>query len=288
MPAIERYVVPRSLAEAAELLRGGEATILAGGTDLMPQTRSGRAGFRPLLMNIRRIPELRGIGERDGTIRIGALTTITELMDSSLVRERLNVLWQACDHFASDQIRNAATLGGNLCNASPAGDTLVPLMVLDARVVLARKPNGSLEWRSMPLAGFFKGPGKTALAPEEILVAVEIPVPRAGFRGEFHKFGTRPALDISAISIGMGAVRDGAELRDVRVALGAVAPTPIRAPQTEAALEGRVPDGAAIQAAQNAVDAEIHPIDDVRASGWYRRELVRNILRRVIIRVSER
>lgn len=288
MPAIERYVVPRSLAEAAELLRGGEATILAGGTDLMPQTRSGRAGFRPLLMNIRRIPELRGIGERDGTIRIGALTTITELMDSPLVRERLNVLWQACDHFASDQIRNAATLGGNLCNASPAGDTLVPLMVLDARVVLARKANGTLEWRSLPLAGFFQGPGKTALAPEEILVAVEIPAPRAGFHGEFHKFGTRPALDIAAISIGVGAVCDGAKLHGVRVALGAVAPTPIRAPQAEAALEGRVPDAATIEAAQRAVDAAIQPIDDVRASGWYRRELVRNILRRVIIRVSER
>ena len=288
MAAIKRYVVPRSLAEAAELLRGGEATILAGGTDLMPQTRSGRAGFRPLLMNIRRIPELRGIGERDGTIRVGALTTITELMDSTLVRERLNVLWQACDHFASDQIRNAATLGGNLCNASPAGDTLVPLLVLDARVVLASQPNGSLEWRSLPLAGFFKGPGKTALAPEEILVAVDIPAPRAGFHGEFHKFGTRPALDISAISIGMGAVRDGAKLRGVRIALGAVAPTPIRALQAEAALEGRVPDDAAVEEAQRAADAEVQPIDDVRASGWYRRELVRNILRRVISRVSER
>ncbi|HVB47663.1 MAG TPA: xanthine dehydrogenase family protein subunit M [Burkholderiales bacterium] len=288
MPGIERYVVPHSLAEAMDLLRAGEATILAGGTDLMPQTQAGRLRFRPLLMNIQRIPELRGITQQAGVVRIGALTTISELVDSTLVRERLNILWQACDHFASDQIRNAATLGGNLCNASPAGDALVPLLVLEARVVLASKPNGALESRALPLAQFLIGPGRTARTSAELLVAVELPVPQAGFRGEFHKFGTRPALDIATISIGVGAVRKGATLHDVRVAFGAVAPTPLRAPRTEAALEGRAPDDGVIEAALRAADAEIQPIDDVRASEWYRRELVHNILRRVIARVSER
>ncbi len=287
MAAIERYAAPKSLAEAAELLRSGDATILAGGTDLMPQTQSGRMRFAPLLLNIRRIPELRGIEEREGVIRIGALTTVSELLASALVRERLAILWQACDHFASDQIRNAATVGGNLCNASPAGDMLVPLLVLEARVLLASKADGALRSRALPLAKFLTGPGRTARASSELVVAVEIPAPPPGFRGGFHKFGARPALDISTISIGVGAVREGEVLRGVRVAFGAVAPTALRAPRTEAALEGRVPDEAAVDAALAAAEAEIHPIDDVRASGWYRRELVRNILRRVIARVSE-
>lgn len=288
MAEIERFAAPKSLAEAAELMRSGEATVLAGGTDLMPQSQSGKVNFRPLLVNIRRLPELRGIDERDGSIRIGALTTMTDLLASELVRERLALLWQACDHFASDQIRNAATVGGNLCNASPAGDTLVPLLVLDARVILASKPDGALRSRALPLAEFLTGPGRTARAASELVVGVELPAPPPGYRSEFCKFGTRPALDISTISIGMGAVRDGALLRSVRIAFGSVAPTPLRAPRTAAALEARVPDDGALAAALDAAQAEIRPIDDVRASGWYRRELVANLLRRVIARVSER
>ena len=150
MAGIERYTAPRSLDEATGILRAGNVTILAGGTDLMPQTQAGRVQFQPVLMNVRRVPELQGIAEEGGVVRIGALVTITELLESALVRERLNLLWQSCDHFASDQIRNAATIGGNVCNASPAGDMLVPLLVLDAEVELASKPNGSLSRRRMP------------------------------------------------------------------------------------------------------------------------------------------
>ena len=282
MPGIERYVAPPSLEEAAEILRAGKVTIFAGGTDLMPQTQAGRAAFQPVLMNIRRIPGMSGIGRAGDMVRIGALTTITELMDSGLVRERLGILWQACDHFASDQIRNAATLGGNLCNASPAGDTLVPLLVLDARVVLAGKPNGTLETRKVPVAEFFAGPGKTTRAPFELVVAIELPLPPRRFYSAFYKLGTRPALEISGISIGLGGVREAKRLRDVRVAFGAVAPTPIRAPRTEAALEGMTLDASTIEAAVAAAAAEVHPISDVRASAWYRTEMIRNNLRRML------
>lgn len=282
MSRIERYVAPRSLEEAAGILRAGNVTMVAGGTDLMPQTQAGRATFQPVLMNIRRIADLEGIEAAGGSVRIGALTTITQLMQSALVRERLQILWQACDHFASDQIRNAATLGGNLCNASPAGDTLVPLLVLDARVVLAGKPNGALESRKVPVAGFFAGPGKTTRAPYELVVAIEIPVPPAGFHGAFYKLGTRPALDISGVAIGLGAVREGERLRNVRVAFGAVAPTPIRAPRTEAVLEGKALDDPTIEAAVATAAAEVHPISDVRASAWYRVEMIRNNLRRML------
>jgi len=230
MSTIEHYAAPHSLEEAAELLRQGNVTVLAGGTDLMPQSKSGKVRFQPVLMNIRNVAGLSGLSERGGVLRIGATTTITSLYDSDLVKSRLAVLWQACDHFASDQIRNAGTVGGNICNASPAGDTLVPLLVLNARVVLVAKPNGALTQRVVPLREFFAGPGKVRREASELLAAVEIDLPPPGFVSAFFKLGTRPALDISTISIGFGAVRDGKVLRDVRVALGAVAPTPIRAP----------------------------------------------------------
>jgi len=288
MAGIERYVAPRSLEEAAEILRAGNVTILAGGTDVMPQTQAGRMAFQPVLMNIRRIPGMSGIERADEVVRIGPLTTITELMDSALVRERFGILWQSCDHFASDQIRNAATLGGNLCNASPAGDTLVPLLVLDARVVLSSKPDGVLETRTVPVAGFFTGPGKTTRAAVELLVAIELPLPPVGFHGEFYKLGARPALDISGVSIGLGGVREGKKLRNVRVAFGAVAPTPVRAPRTEAVLEGKVLDALTIEGAARMAAAEVQPISDVRASAWYRTEMIRNNLRRMLEDASQR
>jgi len=275
--------VPRSLAEAVALLRAGNVTVVAGGTDLMPQSKTGRARFQPVLMNIQRIPELRGIGETDGCVRFGALTTVTELLNNVMVKTRFNALWQAGDHFASDQLRNAATIGGNICNASPAGDTLVPLLVFNARVVLASEANGAVTTRTLPLAAFFVGPGRTQRRPTELLTAVNVPVPPEGFVSEFHKFGTRPALDVAT---GLGAVRDGDRLRDVRVAFGAVAPTPIRAPKTEAALDGKVLS-TAIEPALAAADADIQPISDIRASAWYRRELVHNVLRRMLDHVGK-
>lgn len=282
------YAAPRTLEEAAELMRTGDVTVLAGGTDLMPQTQSGKVKFKPLLMNIRRVGELHGIRENAGNVRFGALTTVTELLQSDLVRERLGILWQACEHFASDQIRNAATIGGNVCNASPAGDTLVPLLALNASVVLVSKSSGALSERRLPIAGFFVAPGRTQLAAYELLAAVEVPLPPRGFAGEFFKFGTRPGLDISAISMALGGVREGRILRDVRVAFGAVAPTPIRGPKTEVALDGRALDDAAIESAVAAAQSDIRPISDVRASDWYRRELVGNILRRMLSNVRER
>jgi CO/xanthine dehydrogenase FAD-binding subunit len=287
MTVIERYSAPTSLDEAAGVLRAGNVTVLAGGTDLMPQTRAGRLPLRPVLMNVRRVPELRGIVDHGTVVRIGALVTITELLENALVHERLNLLWQACDHFASDQIRNAATIGGNVCNASPAGDTLPSLLALGASAVLVSMPDGALQSRRVPLDEFFLGPGRSRKAPAELLAAVEVPLPPAGFRGEFYKHGTRPGLDIATISIAFGACRDGPLLRDVRLAFGAVAPTPVRAPRTEALLEGRAFDAAAVEAAAATAAQEVHPISDVRASDWYRRELVHNMLTRVLTHAGQ-
>jgi CO/xanthine dehydrogenase FAD-binding subunit len=287
MTAIEHYLAPTSLSQALDCLQRGEATVLAGGTDLMPQSASGKLEFRPTLLNIRRVAELHGV-ERDGdAVRIGALVTVSELMRDPLVRSHFPVLVDAGDHFASDQIRNAATIGGNINNASPAGDLLVPLLVLDAEAELAGKPNGSIATRRLPLADFFVGPGRTRRAAHELLTAVRLPLPRRGQVARFYKFGTRPALDISAISIGLAAVVSDGVLTDVRVAFGAVAPTPVRAPRTEAALQGKRLDRAAIDAAAQAAHDEVRPIDDVRASAWYRRELILNMTRRMLDDVAQ-
>jgi len=285
--AVEEYWAPASLPAALEHLRGGDVTILAGGTDLMPQSHAGRVTFKRGLMNIRRVSGLHAI-ECDGHgVRIGALCTIGELLRDPLVRTHFDILAEACDHFASDQLRNAATIGGNVCNASPAGDTLPPLLVLDAEAELASKPNGSVETRRVPLADFFVGPGKTLRRPSELLCALWLPLPPAGFVGRFFKFGTRPALDIAAIAIGLGGVRSGNSLTGARVAFGAVAPVPMRAPRTEAALEGTALDEAAIARIAGVARDEVRPIDDVRASAWYRRELVFNMTRRMLDDVAQ-
>jgi len=287
MNPIEQYVAPTSLTQALECLRLSEVTVLAGGTDVMPQSQSGRLKFKPTLMNIQRVSELKGITRDGNAIRMGALATVTEIMHDALVQEFFPVLVEAGDHFASDQIRNAATLGGNINNASPAGDMLIPLLVLDADAELAAKPNGEMLVRRMPLANFFVGPGKTQRMPSELLTGVRLPLPPANHFARFFKFGARPALDISAISIGIaGARRDGV-LTQVRVAFGAVAPTPVRASRTEAALEGRPLDRATIDAAAQAAYDEVKPIDDVRASAWYRRELIRNMTRRMLDHVAQ-
>jgi len=284
---LKHYFAPTSLDQAVECLKDGEVTILAGGTDLTPQTQAGKIRIKHTLMNIRRIPQLSAITLEGKEIRIGALATITELKEHPLVRQHLPVLVEACDHFASDQIRNAGTIGGNICNASPAGDTLIPLLVLDASVELASMPEAKLYRHAMPLSTFFVGPGKTRKSLCELVTGVRIPLPAPGHVARFFKLGTRPALDISTISIGIaGTLKDGI-LSNVRVAFGAVAPTPTRAAQTEQALEGQRLDAATIDKVAAVARDEVKPIDDVRATAWYRKEMIHNITKRILSHVVQ-
>lgn len=284
MTAIERYLAPASLDDALAALAGGNATILAGGTDLMPQSNAGKVAFRPILLNIRRVPELREVRVEDGRIHMGALTTINELKDNALIAKAVPLLAEAADHFASDQVRNMGTIGGNVANASPAGDTLVPLMVLDAEVELASASGR----RSVPIAGFFTGPGRTVRRPDELITAVSVPLPRLRSVSRFVKFGTRPALDISAVSLGFAATLEGGRLADVRVAFGAVGPTPLRGRATEEVLEGAALDTVTIARAAATAQGEVKPIDDLRASAWYRRELIHNLVAKVLNDVGSR
>ncbi|MDP1648512.1 MAG: xanthine dehydrogenase family protein subunit M [Rubrivivax sp.] len=283
--AFEHYLAPASLAQAlAALAASGGATVLAGGTDLMPQLHAGRLRPAATLLNIRRVPGLDTVHAAGGTLCLGALSTVATLLTHPLVRAHAPLLRQAADHFASDQIRNAATVGGNICNASPAGDLLTPLLALDAVVELASlAADGSVTLRAMPLDGFFTAPGRTRREAHELLTAVRLPLAPPGQRARFYKTGTRPALDIATISIAFAARRDEAgRLCDVRLAFGALGPTPLRALRTEALLEGgRLDASLAAQAAACAA-SEVTPIDDVRASAWYRLELVRNMTRRML------
>ncbi len=280
---IRQYLAPTRLQEALEALaQPGGATVLAGGTDLAPQTEGGGRSYQSALLNIRRIAGLDGIDAGGTEIRIGATTTISAIRRSAALAAAAPVLVAAAERFASEQIRNAATLGGNLCNASPAGDTIPPLLVLDATVELAAWRAGALQTRRVPLADFFTAPGKTVKRPDELLTAVVFARPAADFVGRFRKSGPRPALEISTVSVALGARRAAGRLHDVRVAMGSVAPTPLRARQVEAALEGQPLSAATIAAAVEAASADAKPITDVRASAWYRGHLVRVFVEEVL------
>ena len=275
MQEIKSYLAPRSLQEAVKAMAAGDVTVVCGGTDLTPQTESGVRRYTDTLMNIRRIEGLGGIAEVGDGIRIGALTTVAELRHDPLVARVAPILAKAAEHFASDQIRNAASLGGNLCNGSPAGDMSIPLLVLDAAVELAGWEDGEMRTRSVPLDTFFLGPGKIVKKPEELLTAIVFRKPASDFVNHFRKSGPRPALEISTVSVAVGARVANGRLGNVRVAMGAVAPTPLRARHVEAALEGNRLDADSIRAAVDATAADAKPIDDVRASAWYRARLAR-------------
>ena len=282
MQEINTYLAPRRLDEALQAMADGDATVLCGGTDLAPQTESGARQYKAKLLNIRRIEGLDGIETKGDKIRIGAVTTISEIRRSPALAEIAPVLVEAAEHFASEQIRNAASMGGNLCNASPAGDMSPPLLVLGASVELACWRDGAVQTRWIALEQFFISPGKTVKLPEELLTAVLFDRPAADFVGRFRKSGPRPALEISTVSLALGARVAAGRLSDVRVALGSVAPTPLRARHVEATLEGKPLDAATIAAAVAATAEDAKPIDDVRASAWYRSHLVRVFVEEVL------
>jgi len=287
MSDVANYCAPSELADAVKAMADGDVTVLCGGTDLSPQTEAGQKSYAGTLMNIRRIDGLAGISLDGDTVRIGALTTITDVLSSDLLRNIAPVLIEAADSFASDQVRNAASVGGNICNASPAGDMIIPLLVLNASVELASWKDDDAHTREVLLNEFFIAPGKTVRQENELLTAVTFVRPAENFVARFRKPGPRPALEISTISIGIGGVLANGALGDVRVALGAVAPTPIRACHAEDALEGRPLEAATIAAAVKSAADDAVPIDDVRASAWYRAHLIRVLTKELLSDLHE-
>jgi carbon-monoxide dehydrogenase small subunit/xanthine dehydrogenase small subunit len=279
--AAPAYYRPRSLEEALEILaqRNGDVRPLAGGTDALVKARDGLLS-RAALFDITGVPELQGISESDGELWIGAAVTHRELIESAAVARWIPALPLACAVIGGPQIRNRGTLGGNLANASPAADTLPALYVADARVELVSVSDR----RELPIAEFFTGPRSTVLARDELILGVRVPK-RAGVRGAFLRLGQRRAQAISKVSVAVAMTFDAGRPSWVRVALGAVAPTVIRASETEKALMGGGYEG--LMRAKQAVRAEARPIDDLRSTAAYRREMAALLLERAVRSIAD-
>jgi len=259
-----RLLEPRSLADALKMLRDeGPLVPLAGCTDLYVSLNFGTLADTRFL-NLWPLESLRRIEMRGPLLSIGALTTHTELIQSPLVRRRLPMLGAAAREIGGVQIQNRGTIGGNVANASPAGDTLPVLAAADAIVVLA----SARETRRVPFTSFYTGYRQTVRRADELIVALEIPVVRG--TQLFRKVGTRAAQAISKVVFAAVAGEEP------RLALGSVAPTVLRARRTEAALAA----GASIADAQRMLIAEISPIDDIRSTAEYRRQVAANLLAR--------
>jgi CO/xanthine dehydrogenase FAD-binding subunit len=231
------------------------------------------------VLDLWRLDALRGIALDGDAVSLGALTTYTEIRRSALCREHLPVLVEAAATIGAAQIQNRGTIGGNVVNASPAGDTLPVLLAADASFAVG-SARGE---RTVAAAEFWPAYRQTALAPDELLVRIRIPL-RAGRELRYRKIGTRRAQSISKVVIALGW-RDGAPAApwtDVRLALGSVAATPIRAHATEAVLDGRSPTPETADRAAETLAAELSPIDDVRSTAEYRRLAAARVLHRLI------
>jgi aerobic carbon-monoxide dehydrogenase medium subunit len=272
------YFEPKTVSEAVSLLAkyGAEAKVIAGGTDMLVDMKYKEEPG--CLVNIKKIPGLGTIQENGGSLRIGALTTIRDLETNALVREKLPVLWESSHQFASLQIRNTATIGGNICRASPSGETLAPLLVLEAKGKCAFSDGEKTE----PFVSFFQGPGKSVLGTKGLLTEIDVPYPAAGSRGVYLKHAVRGAMDIAMVGVAVLLTPDGAKnnVQDVRIGLGAVAPTPIRAVKAEALLRGKPLSAALIKECAAMTAAESSPISDQRSSAENRRWIVEALTRR--------
>jgi carbon-monoxide dehydrogenase medium subunit len=275
------YLEAGTLAEAiAWLGQYEEARVVAGATDVLVRWRQGV--WKPrFVISIKRIPGLEGVSYSPETgLSLGSLVTVRTLELHPLIREHYPALTQAATAFAGVQIRNLATVGGNVCNASPAGDTLPALVAYGAECRLV----GPAGERLVPLERFFLGPGRTALQPAELLVEVRLPPQPFNTGALYIKHSLRSAMDIAMVGVASVVSLEGKDgvCRDVTIALGAVAPTVIRAGSAEACLRGQRLDAGRLQRAAEAAMEDARPIDDIRGTAQHRRAIVGALVRRTL------
>lgn len=280
MKAFDLYE-PESIEEACAMLGkgNGKAGILAGGTDLLVELKSGLLNLTKVI-NLKKIKGLDHISfnPKEG-IRIGALATWTEILESANVAAHYPVLKQSAQVMASAQIRNIATLAGNICHASPAANGPIPLLLYKAECAV----QGTAGKRTVPIREMFAGARKNALKPGEILVEILMPLPpESSTGGSYEKFATRKAMDLGIVGVGALAGVNGGSFNFVRIALAAVAPTPIRAGKAEEFLKGKPVEDDLIRKAAEIAPGECSPISDLRASREYRLELVKELTYRAI------
>jgi len=256
--------------------------VIAGGTDLLLQYRR-RPGPGITVVDIMGVAGLGDIVEEDEGLRLGSAVRLADLIRSVTVAQKIPVLIEGAAAVAGEQIRNLATVGGNICNASPSADTVIPLLVVGSKTRLISS-TGS---RTVPLCEFFVGPGETVLEPGELLESVWIPWPVAGMRARYTKLSPRRAMDLAVVGVAVALWRQGSAYR-ARIGLGAVGPTPIRARAAEDLIGGaEVMDR---ELASNAARAAAHaasPIDDVRGSAEYRRAMVERLVTRLLQELGE-
>jgi CO/xanthine dehydrogenase FAD-binding subunit len=283
--AFEMYQ-PTTLAEASRLLKdkGPGGRFLAGGTDLVIAMKE--KGLLPkYIVDLKRVPGLASIREnQDGSIAIGALTTMYAIETSALIKKKYPFLAQSAAEVGSIQIRNRATIGGNMANATPSADTAPALIALGASAKIASATGE----RTMPLEEFFKGPGQNAMSPDEILSEITIPKTAANLVGEYIKFSPREMMDLAYVGVAVvyNFAKKDKKCDGARIVLGAVAPTPIRAKRAEAALEGQVLSEAVAEKAGQIAAEEAKPISDVRSSADYRRAMVGAMTKRAILNAA--
>ena len=279
MKAFDLYE-PKTVEEACTLLSKFKerARVLAGGTDLLVQMKAGRMNPAAVI-NLKKIRGLDKISfSLDSGLRIGALVTWSQILDSKRIISRYPLLAQAARKMGSLQIRNAGTLGGNLCHASPAANGPIPLLVYEAECMI----QGLNKERKLPIEKMFLGAQKNALKSGEILTEIRIPLPAPKSRGSFYKFSLRKAMDLATVGVGtLISTHEGA-FKMVRIALGAVGPRPFRARKAEKILLGKPAEDQLIRQAADVAADECSPISDIRASKEYRIALVKELTFRAI------
>lgn len=282
LPDFELFI-PTSLNECLELLarHGEKATVMAGGTDVLVMMK---ASFRPgIVVSLNEVPGLDSF-QWDPTrgLRLGAAATIGQLLDSAEVRRHYPALWQAAYSFATPQIRNRATVIGNLMRASPAGDCSCAVLALGGTVVFAG-PGGQ---REVDIDRLWLVYNVTARRPDELAVELRLPPPAQGTRSAFHRL-TRVKEDLAKLNVAVRLEMDGPLCKSARMAMGCVGPIMQRLPKAEASLTGKILDDAALQAMQDIVPTEITPIDDKRSTAEYRRTVAGVVLKRTIRQALE-
>jgi CO/xanthine dehydrogenase FAD-binding subunit len=275
--SVPPVVSPSSLAEAYAYLDAGSYRPIAGGTDVMVQLEADVADAPEAMLDLWGLHELRGVRFDGYEVAIGALATYTDLRASPVIRAHLPALEEAAATVGAAQIQNRGTIGGNICNASPAGDTLPVLLAIDATF----DAGSSTGVRPIPAAEFWTGYRETALREDELLLRIRFGVERSR-RTRFRKVGTRAAQAISKVVMALSYRQDGDSWRDVRLALGSIAATTVRARQTEAILEGQAPGQAIADEAAATLAQEIQPIEDVRSTAEYRRSVSARVLHRLL------
>lgn len=275
------YLRASSVDEALSAAGEPGAAFVAGGTNLVPDVLFGRKKTK-LAVDISQLTELRFIEDKDGRIRIGALTTVTDLLESELIRSAALPLYECALDFAGPMVRNRATVAGNLMDASPAADLAPPLLAQAGEAELV-SVDGT---RKLPLPEFFLDYRKTAVRPGELMTAITFRPLGVNDRAAYHKLQLRRAMAISVVSVAVALWMDGETCEDAGVGLGAVAAVPYRAEAAEAPLRGQAISEADIELAAEAAAESARPIDDVRASAGYRKKmcgvLVRRLLRKAL------